>query len=194
MALTARQEAFIAAYIGPARFVGVRAAKLAGYRGNDKTLSVTVADLLGNPRIAEAIAEARAAIKAEGIACLEARITSQNARWRDLQAVVAARAEAYDGAAPGASTGLLARTYKQVGMGQAARLVEEWTVDTGLLAELRQLEQHTAKELGQWTERNELTGKGGAPLLIRVEYADPDPDAAPAPSGPARHPGAGEPV
>jgi phage terminase small subunit len=48
---TPKQSRFIAAYDGN----GTKAAKIAGYTGNDKTLSVTASHLLANARIVAAI-------------------------------------------------------------------------------------------------------------------------------------------
>jgi hypothetical protein len=42
--------------------------------------------------------------------------------------------------------------------------------------------------LGRATERHELAGDDGGPLLIRVEYADHLPADSPAPPGPVRDP------
>lgn len=54
--LTDKQEAFIDHYVICKN--GTQAARLAGYQGDDKTLSVTASrDLLGNPRIKKQIAK-----------------------------------------------------------------------------------------------------------------------------------------
>jgi len=65
---------------------------------------------------------------------------------------------------PGGATGMLVRTTKMIGIGNAAKEVEEYAVDTQTLAELRQIEKHAAIELGQWSEKSEFTGKDGSPL------------------------------
>ncbi len=57
---------------------------------------------------------------------------------------------------PGVELGLLTKTYKQIGK----VLHEEWAVDTGLLAEMRALEKQIAQELGEWTDRADVTSKG----------------------------------
>ncbi|MFN3652212.1 MAG: terminase small subunit [Armatimonadota bacterium] len=51
---------------------------------------------------------------------------------------------------------------------RAVELVYEYAVDTGLLRELREHKMQVAKELGQITERKEVTGAGGGP----IEYKD----------------------
>jgi len=58
--------------------------------------------------------------------------------------------------AAGARTGLLVRTEKVIGSGANARIVQEYAVDTALLKELRETEIQAAKELGQWSERQEV--------------------------------------
>lgn len=59
---------------------------------------------------------------------------------------------------PGGGTGLIVRQYKQIGSGRDARLVEEYGVDTGLMKEIRGLQQQAAQELGQWVEKSESGG------------------------------------
>jgi hypothetical protein len=46
-----------------------------------------------------------------------------------------------------------------------------------LLGELRAHERQAAEELGQWTEKRELTGKNGGPLEIKVTFV-PSPQNA----------------
>ena len=102
-----------------------------------------------------------------GVALRFLRIKALNDRWNRLRRVIEARADDPDLAgAPGGSTGLLVRKIKSVRDGNDNRLVEEFEVDTGLLAELRAIEQHAAKELGQWTDKQEVSGKDGGPIEI----------------------------
>ncbi len=51
--------------------------------------------------------------------------------------------------------------------------VEEYAVDTGLLAELRATEKQAAQELEQWKEKqtHEHTGRDGGDIVVRVEDA-----------------------
>ena len=87
-------------------------------------------------------------------------------RWDRMQRVVEERAadpEMRD--VPGGATGLLVKTIKQIGSGDAAREVEEYAVDTGLLKEEREYAKQAALELGQWTEKHEHTGKDGQDLI-----------------------------
>lgn len=160
--LSLKQERFVAAYLGDAQGNLTEAARRAGY----KLPSASGKENLHKPLVLEIIAERRAEIRAQGIAQVEARIQAQHARWLKMQAVIAARADAYAGEAPGSDTGLLVRQIRSVGRGDDYQVVEEWAVDTGLLAELRQVEQHTAKELGQWIDH---TDQIGAQLLLTPE-------------------------
>jgi hypothetical protein len=92
-----------------------------------------------------------------GLRDRENRIRSENERWRKLQDVIEARANDPEmQKVPGGKTGLLVKRTKSVGFGETAEIVEEYAVDTGLLKEIRDLEQQAAKDLGQWVERREV--------------------------------------
>lgn len=159
--LTQKQRLFLSLYLGECHGNATESARRAGYAGNDVTLRQSGHEVLTNPHVAIAIADAHAAIAQQGIANKQNRINAYDARWQRLHAVVEARAEAYATEAPGAATGLLVRTYKQVGQGPSAQLREEWSVDTGLLSEFRQLEQQVAKEMGQWVDKQAPTDPTG---------------------------------
>lgn len=47
-------------------------------------------------------------------------------------------------------------------------IVYEYELDTGLLKELREHEKQAAQELGQWTERKELSGPDGGPIPVSL--------------------------
>lgn len=122
-------------------------------------------------RVDALVAEQRAAVAAQGIADRQNRVAAQDDRWRRMQALMAARATAYqDG--PGGETGLIVMQHKALGYGRSQEIVEEYVLDAALLAELRKLEEHTAKELGQWTEKHDHSGT----VVIR-EYGGFDPEA-----------------
>jgi hypothetical protein len=57
MALTGKQQAFVNAYLGAARFNATEAARLAGYKGDDVTLRNVAKENLTKPYIKTAIAE-----------------------------------------------------------------------------------------------------------------------------------------
>ena len=106
------------------------------------------------------IAEFRAALLRRGIARLDLRLARWNKTWRDLQSVVEERAVEMKGRCAGGDTGLVVLREKPAGMDGT---IEEYVVDTALLAELRALEVQASKELGQWTERRDVTS-GGKPV------------------------------
>lgn len=112
----------------------------------------------------------RAAIRAEGISRKQNRIDRLNADWNRLQQVIEERATdptlAY---VPGGTTGLIVRSYKQVGAGKDAQLVEEFGVDVATLKELRAHEQQAAQELGQWDEdKADAAVSGGPPVRVTI--------------------------
>jgi hypothetical protein len=114
-------------------------------------------------RVNEIVTAYADAIKDEGIANVKNRVAAQNDRWDRMKAVIEARAIEL-AAVPGGATGLLVHTYKLAG-GKEPIVMDEYAVDTGLLSEMRAHEKQAAQELGQWTEKKELTGKDGAPLV-----------------------------
>lgn len=123
-------------------------------------------------RVAEIVAAYADAIKAEGIANVKNRVADQGDRWRRLRQVIEERAVSAEMAnVPGGTTGLLVHTYKMAG-GKEPIVMDEYAVDTGLLAEMRAVEKQAAQELGQWTERQEVTGKGGKPIAVATAAFD----------------------
>lgn len=116
-------------------------------------------------RVAELVKQMDDAAARRGIARRMNRVRVLDDRWNRMQAVIAARAEEH-AAIPGGSTGLLVRQVKQIGVGVGAREVTEYEVDTGLLRELREHEKQAAQELGQWSDKHELTGRDGGPIEV----------------------------
>jgi hypothetical protein len=85
-----------------------------------------------------------------GLARRERRLAVLEDQHNRLLAVIDARAADPSMAdVPGGGTGLLLRTYKGLGSGDNARVVEEYAVDTGTIRELRGIQEQFAKELGQ---------------------------------------------
>lgn len=117
-------------------------------------------------RVAEIVAEIESEIRIRGIARQMKRVDALQHRWLLMKRVIAERSEADEmqGVA-GGTTGLLVRTFKVVGNGPDAHVVPEFAVDTGLLKELREHEKQAAQELGQWTEKKQVTGRDGSPLI-----------------------------
>jgi len=75
------------------------------------------------------------------------RVKDMQERIEALQYIVSERAKHYGGMHPGADTGYVAPVATASGR-------QAWAVDTGLMTELRALEQAVAKELGQLVEKN----------------------------------------
>lgn len=109
-------------------------------------------------RVAEiTVAYADRALKF-GLARRERRLQVLSDLHERVQTVIDERAsDASMVSVPGGGTGLLVRNVKSVGKGEGCQIVNEYTVDTSLLRELRAIEEQIAKELGQWTEKQELT-------------------------------------
>ena len=123
-------------------------------------------------RVAEIVSAYAEAIKGEGIAHLQNRVASYNDIWHKMQTVIAERAESSEmQAVPGGKTGLLVHTYKMAG-GREPIVMDEYAVDTGLLAEMRAHAKQAAQELGQWTEKREVSGKDGKPIAIATAAFD----------------------
>lgn len=121
----------------------------------------------------------RAKVRRQGIAILERRVQSLNNRWRRLEEVMRARAEDPSMQhVPGGNTGLLVRTYKQIGSGESAQIMEEYEVDAALLREFREHEKQAAQELGQWIDKKEHAGVKGSPLIAISEIVVVKPEGA----------------
>jgi hypothetical protein len=166
-ALSVKQAAFVSAYIGPARGNATEAARMAGYRGNEATLATIGKENIRKHQIAECIDGERAKIAETGIAFLQTRVDGYNDRRNRLLQVIQERSEHGDFTdVPGGRTGLLVRTVKQIGGGETAERVEEFAIDTGLLKELRELEKQAAQDLGQWSEKREISGDNGQAIQI----------------------------
>jgi AcrR family transcriptional regulator len=127
--------------------------------------------------VERALDERRREIRRTGIADLEARVAALNDRWTRMRRLMEARADDPSMAkVPGGTTGLLVRTVKGLGSGEAFTLVEEYAVDTGLLRELREHEKQAAQELGQWTEKSQSSVElqGNSPIRkIQIQYLPP---------------------
>lgn len=108
-------------------------------------------------RVESILEDYRKAVRRRGLAILERRVNALNDRWDRMQRVIEQRAVDPDLAAvPGGPTGLIVRDLKGIGKGGDFQVVEVYSVDTGLLRELREHEKQAAQELGQWTERQHV--------------------------------------
>ena len=134
-------------------------------------------------RVQEHVAAMRAAIAAEGIANKQNRVDRLNCRAGLIDKVIEARAaDPSTLGAPGGDTGLLVRQVKLVKVYEAKEgsdtlfsakrdvEVEEFALDTGLLAELRAIEKQAAQELGEWVEKGEVSGPHGGPIKTEAKH------------------------
>lgn len=112
-------------------------------------------------RVTERLEALREEVRRHGVAIVERRVARVHDTWRRLQRVIEARATDL-AHVPGGNTGLLVRKTKMLGAGPMAREIEEYELDTGLLAELRAHEKQAAEELGQWLTRTDVQSKGEA--------------------------------
>lgn len=102
-----------------------------------------------------------AAAQDRAIARKDYRLSVLNAKHDKLLTLIEQRAaDPTMAEIPGGSTGLVVRQLKVSG----ETVVSEFVFDRAVLQELRALEEQAAKELGQFVEKRELTGKDGGPL------------------------------
>ncbi len=176
-----KRALFVAAFIGTAAGNATEAARIAGYADPKQQGS----RLLTFVDVKAAVAAHRAAVEAQGISVQQNRVDAYNERWRLMNLVIAHRSTRYTarfdtddpavaaaqsaravfggdvlnpkgGGTPyEATTGLLV---EKETVNNAGHRTTEWSVDTGLLAEMRATELQAAKELGQLTEKHEVAG------------------------------------
>jgi len=104
-------------------------------------------------RVAEIRVEYANSATRLGIARRDYRITCLASVHSKLLGVIEQRADAMsDGSVPGGDTGLMVKTYKVSG----ETVMTEYAVDTGLIRELRGIQEQVAKELGQIVEKREV--------------------------------------
>lgn len=114
-------------------------------------------------RVKSIVEAAREAVMTQGIADKVNRVRRLDEHWKSMQALIEARAEKTKRDVPGASTGLVVRREKETKWGTDI----EAQFDAALLAELRATEMQAAKELGQWTEKSDVTS-AGQPIVVKV--------------------------
>ncbi len=121
-------------------------------------------------RLAAIKEQERQSVIAQGITLKQNRLDAYNDLFDRCKQVIEARAEDVTMTGAGSETGLLVRGYKAIGSGEFAEKVEEYSVDTGLIREMRELAKQAAIEMGQWTERGEQRhgGLDGGPIEHRI--------------------------
>ena len=124
-------------------------------------------------RVDELVEEFAKEAKRRGLAVLARRVAAQNDRWQRLQRVIEERADdpQFENVA-GGRTGLITVDWKTLGAGDSAQIMPIYSVDTGLLKELREHEKLAAQELGQWEERLATTKE---PTVIQVQMVEATP-------------------
>jgi hypothetical protein len=74
---------------------------------------------------------------------------------------------------PGGDTGLVVRQFK-VTNGRNAQIVEEYVFDKAIIDARQALRKQIAQELGQWTEKKEISGDG-LPIMVVFKERDDGP-------------------
>jgi len=130
----------------------------AGYRAKD--VRQAVYKLKNRPEVRKRIMEL-AAEAAEQFRCLtlgstKERLMELEDRWRRMKALIRARAgDPRMQQTPGGETGLLVLRQKVLGNGTGT--IDEYCFDHTLMEAMLALEAQAAKELGQWTQKLEVT-------------------------------------
>jgi hypothetical protein len=125
-------------------------------------------------RVEKQRAEVRETLRREALALpiarQEQRIAAKQARKDALDKIIAARkADATMAQVPGGSTGYVTRKLKSIGSGLGAKIVPEYEVDVATSREMSNLENEVAKELGQITDKSEMTVKPDLSALTDEE-------------------------
>jgi hypothetical protein len=145
---------------------GVKVAKVAKALGLcERTIYNWKLDAIFKSEVARIEAEWRGRARQYGAADQDYRLRDLNDRYARLRAVIQQRArDPQFQEVPGGKTGLLTVSYKMMtrldsSTDPPTRITEpvaEYAVDTGMLAEMRAIEQQTAIELGQWKPKSQV--------------------------------------
>lgn len=171
--LTDQQKRFVSYYVGEARGNATLAARLAGYSAHASVAS----DVRALPQVREEIDRVLDELRAENILNKRNRLEILVEMSDRALAIREARAAHYQGlieqghdVEPGAETGMLARSPKAIPTGGGDfEIVDEWSYDRPLAADIRSTLQQTAQELGEWNEKHQITGEDGG--AIKIESA-----------------------
>jgi hypothetical protein len=132
---------------------------------------------IARKKYAEEVAAFEQEALKEGLAQRAVRILEKMERHESLKKIVAERGAELDGESGGAGTGMIVRDFK----GKSAD-IPVFKLDAALLKEFRDLEREIAIELGQWTEKKEMSGPDGGAIPITITdlvgkiYSDDDDD------------------
>lgn len=120
-------------------------------------------------RVDEHLEAYRQPVLRHGVAVLERRVAALDDRWRHMLRIIDERTTSpLMKDVPGGTTGLLVHTVKGLGSGGAFRVIDEFTLDCGLLRELREHEKQAAQEFGQWAEEPRVSGDEARPVILKV--------------------------
>jgi len=178
--LTDKQRAFVGFYLGDAHKNATRAAVMAGY--SPKTASEQAYELLRKPQIRAAIDAELEAIRAEGVRSKRSRLEDYEDLRRRIKIVLDARAKEYggdgepdevagrfilgSGKVVGGESGLVVKKLNVVGSGRGAKVIEEHTYDPSPLNQLLAVNKQTAQEMGEWSEKRQISGPNEGPIEI----------------------------
>jgi hypothetical protein len=158
--LNPREEAFCLAYVqkGASRGNATAAYLEAGFTTKSRSMASRAACAMKKePPIARRIKELIERDTRKGMQVLiserEERLRRLQDRCDRMDAIIEARARKMGAEIEGGESGLFVRDYKGQNANRAV-----YKLDDTLLRELRAHEQQAAQELGQWTERREVTG------------------------------------
>lgn len=167
--LSPKQQAFVAAYLGPCRMNATKAAETAGYTHPNKQGPA----LLVNLGIQEQITAWREEAKQSAITDISYRVARLHELESKLWEVIDERANDRDFEnVAGGNTGLIVHDVKAVGAGPSAQLVDVYAVDTGTVKAIQSLYDDVAKELGQRVDRVDVSGS------LKREYVVIRPDGS----------------
>lgn len=103
-----------------------------------------------------------------GIGLIHNRVKAYQDRWRRMKRLIEERAsDPLMEKVAGGTTGLLAHDMKSIGSGTSATAIDVYEFDAALLKEMRELEKQAAQDMGQWTEKADVTS-AGKPLTVKV--------------------------
>ena len=178
--LTDKQAAFVSYYLGECRMNATKAAAKAGYGSPRQAGS----ELLSNPAIRAEIQAVNDELRGEGIAAKQNRLEDYAELRRRLWLIINRRAEEYakrdeltdemanaygigESRMLGGASGLLVRKFNVVGAGRSQRVIEEHELDTGLITQLLNVDRQAAQELGEWSERRQISGPDDGPIEVK---------------------------
>jgi hypothetical protein len=114
------------------------------------------------PRVVEGMKAAKERLIRRGYGDRLKRVRRlENLLGRCLQ-IIEGRAEEMTGLVAGGESGLLAEDVKQIGAGEFAETVKVYRFDAALHREIREALKQISIEVGDWTEKRDLTSDGEA--------------------------------